>query len=140
MNFKNKISKVTILVILVLTFTTRGLAKTTEYTKIDADNTKETSYWKNIPIVSKKLLENEEVTIGGEGCQWPLSIAMSSDGKYLFYGTDVGGLYRSTDNGKTMKIKKMVKSKETIKIIQMLIIQEIIMEIKIKKIKILKTY
>ena len=26
---------------------------------------------------------------------------MSSDGKYLFYGTDVGGLYRSTDNGKT---------------------------------------
>ena len=65
---------------------------------------------------------------------------MSSDGKYLFYGTDVGGLYRSTDNGKTMKIKKMVKSKETIKIIQMLIIQEIIMEIKIKKIKILKTY
>lgn len=65
---------------------------------------------------------------------------MSSDGKYLFYGTDVGGLYRSTDNGKTMKIKKMVKSKETIKIIQMLIIQEIIMEIKMKKIKILKTY
>ena len=65
---------------------------------------------------------------------------MSSDGKYLFYGTDVGGLYRSTGNGKTMKIKKMVKSKETIKIIQMLIIQEIIMEIKMKKIKILKTY
>ena len=65
---------------------------------------------------------------------------MSSDGKYLFYGTDVGGLYRSTDNGKTMKIKKMVKSKETIKIIQMLIIQEMIMEIKMKKIKILKMY
>lgn len=98
---KNKIIKATILIILVAIFATSSLAETTDYTKIDADNTKGTSYWKNIPIVSKELLETEEVTIGGEGCQWPLSMATSSDGKYLFYGTDVGGLYRSTDNGKT---------------------------------------
>lgn len=98
---KNKIIKVTILIILVAIFATSSLAETTDYTKIDEDNSKGTSYWKNIPIVSKELLETEEVTIGGEGCQWPLSMATSSDGKYLFYGTDVGGLYRSTDNGKT---------------------------------------
>lgn len=98
---KNKIIKATIFIILISIFTTCSLAETTDYTKIDADNTKGTSYWKNIPMVSKELLETEEVTIGGEGCQWPLSMATSSDGKYLFYGTDVGGLYRSTDNGKT---------------------------------------
>lgn len=98
---KNKIIKVTILIIIVAIFATSSLAETTDYTKIDEDNLKGTSYWKNIPIVSKELLETEEVTIGGEGCQWPLSMATSSDGKYLFYGTDVGGLYRSTDNGKT---------------------------------------
>ena len=98
---KNKIIKVIILIILVAVFATNSLAETTDYTKLDSDNTKGTSYWKNIPIVSKELLETEEVTIGGEGCQWPLSMATSSDGKYLFYGTDVGGLYRSTDNGKT---------------------------------------
>ena len=108
MSLKNKIIKVLTLpisiitsLILVMTLSINCLAKTIDYTIIDEDNSKGTSYWKNIPIVSKKLLENEEVTIGGEGGQWPLSIAISSDGKYLFYGTDVGGLYRSTDNGKT---------------------------------------
>lgn len=68
---------------------------------IDINNENHTSYWKNIPIVSNELLETDEVTIGGEGCQWPLTLATSNDGKYLFYGTDVGGLYRSIDNGKT---------------------------------------
>ena len=108
MSLKNKIIKVLTLpisiitsLILVMTLSINCLAKTIDYTIIDEDNSKGTSYWKNIPIVSKKLLENEEVTIGGEGGQWPLSIAISSDGKYLFYGTDVGGLYRSADNGKT---------------------------------------
>ena len=108
MSLKNKIIKVLALpisiitsLILVMTLSINCLAKTIDYTIIDEDNSKGTSYWKNIPIVSKKLLENEEVTMGGEGGQWPLSIAISSDGKYLFYGTDVGGLYRSTDNGKT---------------------------------------
>lgn len=98
---KNKIIKVAIFIILLAICVTYSFAETTDYTKIDVDNSKGTSYWKNIPIVSKELLETEEVTIGGEGCQWPLSMATSSDGKYLFYGTDVGGLYRSTDNGKT---------------------------------------
>ncbi len=98
---KNVIIKIVILIIMVIMCTPYSLAETSDYTKIDANNSKGTSYWKNIPIVSKELLETKEVTIGGEGCQWPLSMATSSDGKYLFYGTDVGGLYRSTDNGKT---------------------------------------
>ena len=72
-----------------------------KYQNLDEDNSKGTSYWKNIPLVSKELLETEEVTTGGEGGQWSLCITTSKDGKYLFYGTDVGGLYRSTDNGKT---------------------------------------
>lgn len=101
MKSKNKILKIIIVLILAITFSTNCLAETINYTIIDEDNSKGTSYWKNIPIVSKELLENEEVTIGGEGGQWPLSMAISNDGKYLFYGTDVGGLYRSTDNGKT---------------------------------------
>ena len=98
---KNKILKIIIVLILAITFSTNCLAETINYTIIDEDNSKGTSYWKNIPIVSKELLERDEVTIGGEGGQWPLSMAISNDGKYLFYGTDVGGLYRSTDNGKT---------------------------------------
>ena len=98
---KEKVIIINSLIIIVLIFACQSLADSTDYNNLDVDNKKGTSYWKNIPIVSKELLQNEEVTLGGEGCQWPLSIATSSDGKYLFYGTDVGGLYRSKDNGKT---------------------------------------
>ncbi len=88
-----------IAMIICLNFTTICIANNDM--EIDANNEKGTSYWTNIPIVSQELLEKEEVTIGGEGCQWPLCMATSSDGKYLFYGTDVGGIYKSIDNGKT---------------------------------------
>jgi photosystem II stability/assembly factor-like uncharacterized protein len=38
---------------------------------------------------------------GGEGCQWVQAIAIDSqDGAFLLMGTDVGGIYRSTDGGK----------------------------------------
>ena len=100
-NLKEKIIVINLVIAMILIFACHSFASSTDYTNIDVDNKKGTSYWKNIPIVSKELLQNEEVTIGGEGCQWPLSMATSSDGKYLFYGTDVGGLYRSKDNGKT---------------------------------------
>jgi len=58
------------------------------------------SEWKAVPIVSEELLEKEEVTTGGEGCQWPIGMAISKDGNLLLYGTDVGGIYRSKDGGK----------------------------------------
>jgi len=58
------------------------------------------SYWTPLPIVSQELLEKEEVTTGGEGCQWPIGMDISKDGNLLLYGTDVGGVYRSEDGGK----------------------------------------
>jgi len=98
-SMKKYIKKVFIFVVIFfLILSTMCIANNIE---IDANNVNNTSYWKNIPIVSKELLEKDGVTIGGEGGQWPLCMATSSDGKYLFYGTDVGGIYKSTDNGKT---------------------------------------
>ncbi len=39
---------------------------------------------------------------GGEGCQYPQTIAIDSvNGSFLLYGTDVGGIFRSVDGGKT---------------------------------------
>lgn len=58
------------------------------------------STWTSIPMVSDSLLQKEGVTTGGEGCQWPIGMAISKDGKLLLYGTDVGGVYRSEDGGK----------------------------------------
>ncbi len=57
------------------------------------------SAWTSIPMVSDSLLQKEGVTTGGEGCQWPIGMAISKDGKLLLYGTDVGGVYRSEDGG-----------------------------------------
>ena len=51
-------------------------------------------------MVSKELLQKQGVTTGGEGCQWPIGMAISKDGKLVLYGTDVGGIYRSEDGGK----------------------------------------
>jgi photosystem II stability/assembly factor-like uncharacterized protein len=58
------------------------------------------SEWQSVPIVSSELLAKDEVTTGGEGCQWPIGMDISTDGNLLLYGTDVGGIYRSTDGGK----------------------------------------
>ena len=39
---------------------------------------------------------------GGEGCQVPQTIAVdAADGHFLLFGTDVGGIFRSVDGGKT---------------------------------------
>jgi len=87
------------IIIVFLSFNTICIAK--DDIEIDENNERGTSYWTNIPIVSQELLDKDEITTGGEGGQWPLCMAISSDEKYLFYGTDVGGIYRSTDKGKT---------------------------------------
>lgn len=58
------------------------------------------SAWTSVPLVSSELLQKDGVTTGGEGCQWPIGMDISKDGQLLLYGTDVGGLYRSTDGGK----------------------------------------
>jgi len=58
------------------------------------------SYWTPVPMVSEELLKKDEVTTGGEGCQWPIGMDISKDGQLILYGTDVGGVYRSEDGGK----------------------------------------
>lgn len=40
--------------------------------------------------------------IGGEGCQWPTSLAVDSDdGMFMLYGTDVAGIWKSVDGGES---------------------------------------
>lgn len=42
--------------------------------------------------------------VSGAGCQWPVGLAVSSDGSLMLYGTDVAGIFKSTDHGKTWQI------------------------------------
>ncbi|MDD6283959.1 MAG: hypothetical protein PUB05_01170 [Firmicutes bacterium] len=57
-----------------------------------------TDVWQAVPMVSKSML-NSGYT-GGEGCQWPSCISYDPvEGKYAYMGTDVGGVFRSTDGG-----------------------------------------
>lgn len=54
--------------------------------------------WQPIPL---RTAEVKSVGIGGEGCQWPLSLAADMQtGQTMYMGTDVGGIYRSVDGGK----------------------------------------
>ena len=66
----------------------------------DKNNATNITSWSAVPMVSKELLQKQGVTTGGEGCQWPIGMAISKDGKLVLYGTDVGGIYRSEDGGK----------------------------------------
>ena len=66
----------------------------------DKNNVTNIISWSAVPMVSKELLQKQGVTTGGEGCQWPIGMAISKDGKLVLYGTDVGGIYRSEDGGK----------------------------------------
>ena len=55
-------------------------------------------YWQLLPMVSQK--QKDKGISGGEGGQWPLTIVCDPiEGNLLFYGTDVGGIYRSVDGG-----------------------------------------
>jgi len=61
------------------------------------------SAWLPIPMVSQAQLD-ARVWPGGEGCQYPQMIAVDSqDGSFVLYGTDVGGMYRSTNGGKVFQ-------------------------------------
>ncbi|MEM1011935.1 MAG: hypothetical protein AAGI46_06900 [Planctomycetota bacterium] len=57
--------------------------------------------WQRVPWVSQEH-RDAGVRIGGEGAQWPGDLAIDqTDGSLMVFATDVGGLYRSTDQGKT---------------------------------------
>ena len=54
--------------------------------------------WEAVGMISQQMLDNK--IDAGEGCQWTLSVCYSySDPSVCFFGTDVGGIYRSTDAG-----------------------------------------
>jgi uncharacterized protein YjdB len=54
--------------------------------------------WQPIPMVSQAIKNAGHS--GGEGCQWPQAIEVdATDGSFLLFGTDVGGIFRSTNGG-----------------------------------------
>jgi len=73
--------------------------KTLEVNGFDADNSTNLCRWEQVPLVSREILDKG--MSGGEGGQWPLCLSGSTDGSLMFYGTNVGGLFRSTDGGKS---------------------------------------
>ena len=57
-------------------------------------------FWTAVPMTS--AAQNGAGIYGGEGCQWPVFITFSeTDGNVAYMGTDVGGMYKSTDGGVT---------------------------------------
>ena len=58
-------------------------------------------HWIALPMVSAAQTA-AGITPGGEGCQYPQTIAIDGlKGDFILFGTDVGGIYRSTNGGKT---------------------------------------
>jgi hypothetical protein len=55
--------------------------------------------WRAVPFQSAE--QRAAGIPGGEGGQWHRAIAVSTNGRFLLYGTDVGGLWRSRDAGTT---------------------------------------
>lgn len=55
--------------------------------------------WSPLPLVSSE--QRMAGFTGGEGGQWPRSIASDATGKFLVIGIDVGGIYRSFDSGRS---------------------------------------
>lgn len=55
--------------------------------------------WSPLPLVSRE--QRAAGFSGGEGGQWPRSIACDASGRFLILSIDVGGLYRSMDGGLT---------------------------------------
>lgn len=55
--------------------------------------------WMPVPLVTAAARAAGHA--GGEGAQWPQALAISPDASVALLGTDVGGVYRSTDLGRT---------------------------------------
>jgi photosystem II stability/assembly factor-like uncharacterized protein len=66
----------------------------------------DTDIWQAVPMISQALIDAGYE--GGEGCQATTFLVRDSiDGQLCFLGTDVGGLYRSTDGGDHWVISTM---------------------------------
>ncbi|ACT01224.1 discoidin domain-containing protein [Paenibacillus sp. JDR-2] len=54
--------------------------------------------WTPVPLVTAAT--KNAGNMGGEGAQWPIYMTVSeSDPNFMLYGTDVGGMFRSTNGG-----------------------------------------
>jgi photosystem II stability/assembly factor-like uncharacterized protein len=54
--------------------------------------------WQPVPLTSKEI--KDAGNFAGEGCQWPQAIEVdATDGSFLLFGTDVGGIFKSTNGG-----------------------------------------
>ena len=60
----------------------------------------DTDVWQSVPMISQALVDAGYG--GGEACQQVLGLCLDSiDGQLGFFGTDVAGIYRTQDGGKT---------------------------------------
>ena len=60
----------------------------------------DTDKWQNVPMISQELVNKGYG--GGEACQQVLGLCLDDvDGMTGYFGTDVAGLYRTKDGGKT---------------------------------------
>lgn len=55
--------------------------------------------WQPVPLMT--AAQRAQTQIGGEGAQWVRALAWSRDASLALWGTDVGGLFRSLDEGLT---------------------------------------
>ncbi|MCU0315754.1 MAG: hypothetical protein MUC92_04095 [Fimbriimonadaceae bacterium] len=55
--------------------------------------------WTPLPLISAEM--RAKGIAGGEGGQWPRSMAVSADGSFLIHALDVSGMFRSLDGGNT---------------------------------------
>ena len=57
--------------------------------------------WQPVPLITAAQKADPSVQIGGEGAQWARAVAWSHDARLALWGTDVGGLFRTLDEGAT---------------------------------------
>ncbi|NJL31584.1 MAG: hypothetical protein HC898_08105, partial [Phycisphaerales bacterium] len=59
--------------------------------------------WQPVPFITAEA-RAQGVKVGGEGAQWPQSIDVDEvDGTFVLFATDVGGIWRSLDAGRTFE-------------------------------------